>query len=274
MTTDKAVLSVDFELFTHTPAYRGVSGSIADETLGLDAWPFLRELLAEHDATATFFVVAEVAQQYPDTIASIADAGHEIASHTLTHPLLTDLPQDEQRMELQRSRTVLEDVTGETVNGFRAPAFKRPAGFFPLLDDVGYTYDSSIVPARKIPGWYGGEYSITEPCSMTNLAPGAPDIYELPLSIMPGIRLPLSGAWTRLLGRRYTLLGLELLRRSDTIPVLYTHPWELVELPSVEGLPKRVSWRTGEWMRETFRQILSMEYEFVPASSVVGVDAL
>lgn len=271
--TNQAVLSVDFELFTHTPAYRGASGSLSDTSVGLNAWPFLRDLLAEHDATATFFVVGEVAQRYPDVIGSIADAGHEIASHTQTHPLLTDIDRDEQVMELEQSRDVLEEVSGQRIDGFRAPAFERPPEFFSLLEETGYTYDSSIMPARKIPGWYGGEYSITEPCPAADLEPGFPELDELPLSVMPGVRLPLSGAWTRLLGRRYTFLGMDLLRHLETIPVLYTHPWELVDLPSVDGVPKRVSWRTGEWMRETLRRILEMEYEFVPASSVIGVES-
>lgn len=269
MTTDRTVLSIDFELFRHTPAYRNAAGNVADESLGLSAWPFLEQLLDEHEATATFFVVGELAEEHPEVVSSIAAAGHEVASHTQTHRLLSDVPPAERAPELAESRSVLESVTGQAVDGFRAPAFDRPPGFFSLLEETGYTYDSSVVPARRIPGWYGGDCAETDPCSASDVVADAPPLGELPVSVMPRVRLPISGAWMRLLGRRYAMAGVRTLHRHEKIPVLYTHPWELVDLPSVAGVPRRVTWRTGQWMRDSLRQILELDCEFVTARSAV-----
>jgi peptidoglycan/xylan/chitin deacetylase (PgdA/CDA1 family) len=268
--SNRAVLSVDFELFTQTPAYRSAAGITDEEDVGLAAGAYLRRVLDAHDARATFFVVSSVAESHPETVRAFAEADHEIGSHTHSHALLTDLDASARREELERSRTLLRDVTGQPIDGFRAPAFALPLEHFDRLDRAGYTYDSSIAPCRRIPGWYGGEHTIDRPVPATRIQPDAPaDLAELPVSVMPGLRLPLTGAWIRFFGRRYTFLGMKLLARRGITPVLYVHPWELVDLPTVEGVPKRVYWHTGEWLRRTLRDVLGSSFEFVTAKTAI-----
>ena len=268
--TDRAVLSVDFELFAHTPAYRRAGGETDEEAVGLAAADFLLDALAERDATATFFVVSSVAERYPEAVQRIADAGHEVASHTHSHRLLSTLSAAQRREELERSREVLERVTGRSVAGFRAPAFDLADSHFDDLAAAGYRYDSSVVPARSIPGWYGGEHDVHRPVPASRVRAGAPaDLAVLPVSVMPGLRLPLSGAWLRFFGPRYALSGMGLLARRGVAPVLYVHPWELVDLPAVEGVPRRVYWRTGAWARRAVERVLDGPFEFVSARSVV-----
>lgn len=270
MMSKRAVLSVDFELFSQTPAYRRAAGGTGKNDVGLAASTYLQRVLDVHDAMATFFVVSAVAEAHPDVIRAFDEAGHEIASHSHSHALLTDLDVDAQDEELEHSRAVLREITGQSVNGFRAPAFDLPPDHFKRLDATGYTYDSSIAPSRRIPGWYGGEYTVDRPVPAMEIQSEAPStLSELPVSVMPYLRLPLTGAWLRIFGRQYTLLGMKLLARRGITPVLYVHPWELVDLPSVEGVPKRVYWRTGQWMRRALRDILASSFEFVTAKTVV-----
>jgi peptidoglycan/xylan/chitin deacetylase (PgdA/CDA1 family) len=266
--SNRAVLSIDFELFTQTPAYRSATGTTDIPDVGLAAGAYLRRALDAHDARATFFVVSSVAESHPAVVRAFAEAGHEIGSHTHSHALLTDLDASARREELERSRAVLRNVTGHSIDGFRAPAFALPPDHFENLDGAGYTYDSSIAPCRRIPGWYGGEHTVDRPVPATRIRPDAPaNLTELPVSVMPGLRLPLTGAWIRFFGRRYTLLGMKLLARRGITPVLYVHPWELVDPPVVEGVPKRVYWRTGEWLRRTLRHVLGSSFEFVTAKT-------
>ncbi|MCU4717697.1 polysaccharide deacetylase family protein [Halapricum hydrolyticum] len=268
----RAVLSVDFESFAHTPAYRSAEGSTPNPNdVGPDQMERLLTTLDTYDATGTFFVVSEVTQRYPERIVAAADRGHEIASHTHTHPLLTDCTAAERREELAHSREVLESVTDASVTGFRAPAFDFGADHFDLLAEVGYEYDSSVAPCRSIPGWYGGEWSVREPTLASDLQASAPDsVTELPIAVMPGLGLPLTGTWIRFFGVHYTLLGMKLLARRGIAPVLYVHPWELATLPQVEGVPRRVYVRTGEWMWRAIERILASDFEFVTARSVAG----
>lgn len=262
MTTD-VVLTVDAELFVHTPAYRRAEGTVADETVGLEGIEYLLDLFERHEVTSTFFVVSGIAESHPNLVERIADAGHEVASHTRTHRLLPQLDATDREDELVRSKETLEDVTGRTVTGFRAPAFDRPDGLFEALSEAGYRYDSSVAPARAVPGWYGGEYGADRPVRASTLEGGFPtDLTELPISVSPWLRLPISAAWIRLLGRRYLRWSVDSLHGRGIVPVVYVHPWEFVDLPRVEGVPKRVYWHTGAWFRRTIESLVAGEYEF------------
>lgn len=270
MARSSAVLSIDFEFFGHLPAYRGARGDTDRLDAGIEAADYLLDLLDDYDASSTFFFVSEIANSHPDLVRRVADAGHEIASHTHRHCHLSALDERERRDELETSRALLEETTGEPVVGFRAPSFDRAPDHFTALAEAGYEYDSSVVPSRSIPGWYGGEYDVDRPCPATDLRPDAPEtITELPVSTMPGLRLPLTGTWIRFFGPAYTALGMRLLARRGIAPVLYVHPWELVDLPPVEGVPKRVYWHTGSWMRRALERVVEQPFEFVTARSVV-----
>ena len=266
-----AVLSVDVELFDQTPAYRSARGTTDRDGVGLEGLEYLLETLDRHGATATGFVVSSAAQRHPDAVRRIADAGHEVGSHSHSHRLLTGLSTAARREEYEQSRELLRELTGQPVRGFRAPAFDVPPGHFEGLERAGYAYDSSVVASRAIPGWYGGEYDLEVPAPASEVDPGAPaGVTEVPASVMPGLRLPLTGTWLRFFGPRYTVMGMRLLARRGVAPVLYVHPWELVDLPAVEGVPGRVYWHTGEWMRRAVDRVLEQPFDFTTTAALAG----
>jgi hypothetical protein len=267
----RAVLSIDVELFDQTPAYRSAAGTTDQQGVGRYGLEWFREALEARDASTTCFVVSSLVDRYPDAVQQLADAGFEIASHTHSHQLLPSLDAATRREELATSKERLEALTGERVTGFRAPAFDITDDHFDLLAETGYRYDSSVVASRAIPGWYGGEYDLEAPAPATAVDAAAPtDIAEFPASVMPGLRLPLTGTWLRFFGPRYTVLGMRLLARRGITPMLYVHPWELVRLPEVEGVPKRVYFRTGEWMRRAVEYILDQPFDFTTARAVLA----
>jgi len=271
MSQPQAALSVDFEFFTHLPAYRGARGVTDRPAVGLGGITALRDVFADADATGTFFTVGEIADRHPAVVERIAADGHEVASHTHTHRHLSELDAAERRAELARSKERLSAVSGAPVTGFRAPSFDLGPDHFETLSDLGYEYDSSVVPCRSIPGWYGGEFSGERPTPASAVDSAAPaDVAEVPAAVMPRLRLPLTGTWIRFFGVDYTLAGMRLLARRGIAPVLYVHPWELVDLPAVEGVPKRVYVRTGAYMRRAVRRILAEPFEFVTVGDLAG----
>ncbi len=273
MSEQVAVLTVDVELFTQTPAYRNAPGTTDRTEVGLGGLSFLRDIFKEYDATTTGFVVSELAERYPDPIRALAAAGHEIASHSHSHRLLSTIDAGTREEEIERSQEILADITGSRISGFRAPAFDLTEGHFEALGRAGYAYDSSVVSSRKVPGWYGGEYDFHRPTQATDVDPAAPaGFQELPVSVMPGLRLPLTGAWLRFFGPRYTILGMRLLARRGITPILYVHSWECVDLPDVDGVPSRVYWRTGAWMRRAIERLLATDFTFVSARDALGMD--
>lgn len=271
MTTPRAALSIDLEFFSHLPGYRSASGEAEVTEVGLDEVAWLRSRFGAHDTSSTFFTVSEIAEAHPDVISGLVADGHEIGSHTHSHRHLSEISAAERRDELVRSKGIIEDVVGESIAGFRAPSFDTADDHFETLADAGYEYDSSAIPCRKIPGWYGGEYDAERPCPASDVDASAPDgLAEVPVSVMPMLRLPLTGTWIRFFGVTYTLLGMRWLARRDIAPVLYVHPWELADLPPVEGVPRRVYVRTGEYMRRAVERILDADFEFVTVGELAA----
>lgn len=271
MSPPRAVLSFDVESFRHLPAYRGARGTLPTDDVGLSTVEGLLETVEDRGATSTCFVVSEIAADRSALVERMAAGGHEVASHTHRHRHLSELSREERLDELVTSRETLEAASGADVAGFRAPSFDVAPDHFAALDEAGYEYDSSVVPCRAIPGWYGGEWDARRPCGADELVEGAPaTVRVLPVAVMPGLRLPLTGTWIRFFGVRYTVLGMRLLARRGIAPVLYVHPWEFEDLPRVEGVPRRVYWRTGDWMWRALEFLLDREFEFVTAREAVG----
>ncbi len=81
------------------------------------------QLLHEHDARATFFLIGQRVRERPDGVRRIVEAGHEIGSHTMTHPRLTEIGDDEVRREIQDGARAVAEVVGESPHLFRAPGF-------------------------------------------------------------------------------------------------------------------------------------------------------
>src|SRR5258708_27104242 len=81
----------------------------------------LLEVLARHDVRATFFMIGRYVRQRPDIAREVARAGHVIANHTMTHPLLIFESSAQARIELVACRTALTNAVGEHSNLFRPP---------------------------------------------------------------------------------------------------------------------------------------------------------
>ncbi len=79
------------------------------------------QVLADHDAKATFFEVGMNAEYYPAVTKEILAQGHEIGNHTYSHPDLSKLSQSEIEKEIQKQSKVIEEITGAPPLYFRPP---------------------------------------------------------------------------------------------------------------------------------------------------------
>ena len=223
--------SVDVEEHFHAHVFeRAVPGRTWDAQPSRvePATARLLELLARHGVHGTFFVLGWVAKRTPGLVRRIADAGHEIGSHTWSHPRISALTPEQFREELRSSKAILEDQGGQAVVGFRAPSFSILPGMewaFDVLLEEGFTYDSSIFPIRR-PG-YGWPGAPTRPHDIAR--PGGA-LVELPMTTLSvlGGRLPASGgAYLRhfpfwIITRAFSEAA------ADGVPgMLYVHPWEV-----------------------------------------------
>ena len=87
----------------------------------------LLDVLAAHDARATFFLVGKFVRQQPEVVRAMAAAGHLIGNHTMTHPKLHIQTEARIREELTGCSALLEDTIGAPVRVFRPPfGARRP----------------------------------------------------------------------------------------------------------------------------------------------------
>ena len=111
------------------------------------AVPKILALLDKHGVKATFFVPAWVAEHYPDTVRSIAAAGHEVAAHGVKHVAPVNLTPGEERQSLQESMRVLEKIAGRKPAGYRAPSWAISDVSLKLAMDEGFTWSSNLMDA-------------------------------------------------------------------------------------------------------------------------------
>src|ERR1700758_5656645 len=73
----------------------------------------LLEVLAKHEAKATFFLIGQFVVQRPDIVREVVKAGHVIGNHTFTHPNLIFASDQETRSQLERCTLAIEDAVGQ-----------------------------------------------------------------------------------------------------------------------------------------------------------------
>jgi peptidoglycan/xylan/chitin deacetylase (PgdA/CDA1 family) len=139
-------VSIDVDpVDAHLAGY-GLNGVAPDSLVYERAIPRILECLEWHSIRATFFWVAR--DSTTPLLRQVVAAGHEIASHTLSHPeAWRKLPRADVAHELRVSKERLEQAIGRPVAGFRSPGWHGPHALEQELAAVGYRYDASSFPS-------------------------------------------------------------------------------------------------------------------------------
>jgi len=109
------------------------------------AVPRILDLFDRYDRKCTFFVPGKVAEDWPETVQRIYDAGHEIGLHGYRHVNPAAASYEEEKQDLQRSIEVFEDLIGEQPVGYRSPAADLGNDSLDLLAEHGVRYESSFI---------------------------------------------------------------------------------------------------------------------------------
>lgn len=118
--------------------------------------------LEKRNQKGTFFCLGWIAERHPDVIRSIQKQGHHIGCHSYQHELSFRFDEKTFKADTLKAKCLIEDVTGEEVNAFRAPGFsitKNNTWALYCLAEMGFRYDCSMFPA---PHDYGGMPSYGE----------------------------------------------------------------------------------------------------------------
>jgi len=234
----------------------------------------LLDLLSEHGARATFFVLGWVAERAPGLVREIVERGHEVASHGSDHRRVTMLTPGEFRDSVRSSKRILEDVTGSEVFGYRAPSFSITRGrewALDILVQENYRYDSSLFPVRrKGYGFLGGgrdPYRLTLGSGILDEIP--PATVNVGRAVFPAA----GGAYFRHLP--YALVRSALLSAEQRgVPgTFYIHPWELDPAQPRLSVPMLTRIRHYGGLKRTaprLRRLLS-SFRFQPIAETLGL---
>ncbi len=219
----RACVSVDLDGLQHYARIHGLAESALDaraRALHLTvALPRLLELFQAAGVRATLFVVGEdVHGPGAEVLDRAVQAGHELASHSHTHPYaLARAAPGQLDEELGRAEEALQAVSGRRPEGFRAPGYTLSPPLLQALVRRGYRYDASVFPAvpyylakaavlfaMRLAGRASAS-SLDSPAVLwAPRQPYAPDVdrpyrrgtaplLELPMAVTPVLRVPFFG---------------------------------------------------------------------------------
>jgi polysaccharide deacetylase family protein (PEP-CTERM system associated) len=222
--------------------------------------PELLEMLAEARCSATFFVLGEVAERLPRRVREITAAGHEVASHGHLHLRACERSLEAFQADIERSKEILEDVTGEPVLGFRAPEWSlRSLGSarLPIVAETGFHYDSSLTPCPL--AGRPGNPRFASRLRWNGTGPKM-DLLEFPPLTFGGpLRLP-AGSWTGRLVNPDRLVRAALDHADEGgMPVAVVHPWEISGRPTpgpLKGIAKFIHETGRPGFQGRFRDLL------------------
>lgn len=231
------------------------------------------DLLEQYNTRATFFVLGTIAQGHSALIRKIADNGHEIGSHGFWHNMITRQTREEFRDDLEMSKKLLEDITGQEVKLFRAPTWSicaKNLWALEVLDELGFVCDSSIQPfSTPISGM-----PRTLPFAFHPIVEGRKlNLLEFPQTVLScgKVKIPFSGGlYLRSLPISFVSKALHRVNKNNP-GMIYIHPWELdVSQPRLPvPLHIRFTHYYNLGSTELKLKVLLQEFNFAPLGEVI-----
>ena len=103
------------------------------------------KVLKQNNVKITFFLVGDWIDKFPEAVKKIYEDGHEIASHSNTHPHVNNLTYEENIEEIEKSNEKIEKITGQRTQIYRAPYGE---------------YNNTVIQAAQDKGYYTIQWSL------------------------------------------------------------------------------------------------------------------
>lgn len=233
------------------------------------------DLLRNFNVKATFFVTGYFAERESQILRMIDDAGHEIGSHAYCHTDLTRQNKHDLKTIIAQSNEIISGLVSQEIKGFRAPRCYINQDILDILFELGYQYDSSVHPAI-VPRHYYNWKCPLEPYFLSRDDLTRQDsrrLLEIPISVIPLIRLPISWWWMRNIGLWLTRLGTSINLHQNRNVILYFHTWEFVRLPNIKGLPYHLIKNCGGEFLDKLEKFISLyidKFQFKPLKELAA----
>jgi polysaccharide deacetylase family protein (PEP-CTERM system associated) len=227
-------------------------------------------VLSDCNVKATFFFLGWIADAYPELVRSVADGGHEIATHGYWHELVYRQSPEEFEIDLKKSLDAIQRAVACTVLGYRAPAFSitnKSLWALDILQRHGLRYDSSIFPLAA-----HDRYGIPNAQRFAHRTDAG--MWEFPISTIRLNRwnLPVAGGgYFRLYPTWLTRWAIRKINAEGQPAIIYLHPWEFdPEQPRIQNVSALSKFRHYVNLRQTEKRLrnLLQEFRFGPIREV------
>lgn len=246
-----------FETHVDKAQWQTLPRRVEDNTLRI------LDLFDQHQVRGTFFTLGWIAERYPGLVKKIVAAGHEIASHGWEHIRVCTQTPREFRCDIERTRKLLQDLSGEPVLGYRAASYSigaKESWAWEQLAQAGYRYSSSIVPIRH------DLYGIPDaPRFAFSAVEGR--LLEIPITTVPVAGRNINcggGGWFRLFPYSFSRWALSQVNTVDgQAGIFYFHPWEIdPQQPRPPGLGVRTRFRHYLNLEHTYNRLQRLLKDF------------
>jgi len=234
--------------------------------------PRVLERLDSFNLKITFFIVGQDAalEKNRNALAMITRNGHDVGNHSFLHePWLPFSPAEKIRREILAAEKAIFNATGQRPAGYRGPGFSWSAETMNILAEMGYLYDASTFPACLGPAgrlYYFSKSHLSAEATRQRrnlfgnfrdgqrpvrpylwLLPSKKRLLEIPVTTMPGFKLPFHQSYLVYLSlyspplmARYLDLAVSLCRRFRTGLSFLLHPLDFLggdEVPELAFFP-------------------------------------
>ncbi len=262
--------------------------------------PRFLEVLERRGLHITVMVVGQDAalERNAGALRAIADAGHEIGNHSFRHePWLHRYTDDEMADEIARAEAAIETATGRRPRGFRGPGYSFTRRTLEVLHARGYDYDASTLPTFIGPmarAYYFMTSGLDREArnqrdalfgsvsdGLRSIDPYRWDlgsgrsIVEIPVTTLPGLRLPFHPSYilylaavAPMLGDTYFRSAVLACRAARTEPSVLLHPLDFLDgqdAPSLSFFPAMsMPWQKKVAVVERALDALQTHFRVVP----------
>jgi len=240
-----AIVHIDVDSLWTIAEDFGYFADSSDCSIYTQAIPRFLAMLNEYQIPATFFCIGadSTHKEQAEVMQSIVAHGHEIGNHTMNHRQdFGQLTPSDKRKEIVECDNVLRDIINTEIVGFRSPGYYFDDSIYPILQELGYTYDTSILPTpflfyfamarfllsggirtRKRFGRLRDAWSTLYPhffLTSRDYSNITSKLVEIPISVIPIVRLPFHSTFVFMSGLWLFGLGTRLIR-SLGLPLVY-----------------------------------------------------
>lgn len=234
------------------------------------------QLFADAGVKATFFTLGWIAERHKNLIRRIVAEGHELASHGYSHIRADQQSPAEFREDISKTKSILEDIAGVQLTGYRAATFSIGAKnlwAFEVLAEEGYRYSSSIFPVKH--DYYGMPDAPRFPYHPIS----GQNFKEFPISTVSfwGRNVPCGGGgYFRILPYWFSRFAVNQINQTEGRPfVFYFHPWEVdPDQPRPDGVSIKSRFRhytNLNRMERRLRRLLN-DFRWDRIDNVLGRD--